>query len=246
MINPTMGTKKKKEPIVWTEERMQERLHNFRSNPRYLLKNLYVFGWESDLLFLSTSGIWTEIEIKVSRSDFLADLRNKTEKHAALKDIQNRMKPNRFFYAVPEGLVQPEEVPEYAGLIWVSECWFSVQTVKKPAPPLHRHKVTPEDLKLADKFYNNMVKAKMEAIEAKRKTNGMLEPYKEGFSAGIKVAVQATLKLMMQNCPHRSITDEGRIHCSLSGVTQYNLCIRCDCNYLADKEEYILKYINSQ
>ena len=69
-----MGTKKKKEPIVWTEERMQERLHNFRSNPRYVLKNLYVFGWESDLLFLSSSGIGNEIEIKVSRSDFLAEV----------------------------------------------------------------------------------------------------------------------------------------------------------------------------
>lgn len=241
-----MGSiRKKKEPIVWTEERMLERLHNFCSNPHYVLKNLYVFGWESDLLFLSKSGIWTEIEIKVSRSDFLADLRNKTEKHDVLKDAKNRMRPNRFFYAVPEGLVQPEEVPEYAGLIWVTE-WFSVQTVKKIAPQLHRHKITPEDLKLADKFYYNMITAKQKAIEASRKADEVMEPYKEGFSAGIKVAVEATLKLMIQNCPHRSITEEGRVHCVLSGVTQYNLCERCGCDYLAEKEEFIQKYINSR
>lgn len=176
-----MDTKKKKEPIIWTEERMQERLHNFRSNPRYVLKNLFVFGWESDLLFLSTSGIWTEIEIKVSRTDFLADLRNKTEKHDVLKDKLNHRKPNRFFYAVPEGLVQPEEVPEYAGLIWVTEWWFNVQTVKKAAPSLHRHKITPEDLKLADKFYYNMVTAKREAIEAKRKQKNCKNLIKKVF-----------------------------------------------------------------
>lgn len=240
-----MGTKKKKEPIVWTEERMQERLHNFRSNLRYILKNLYVFGWESDLLFLSTSGIWTEIEIKVSRADFLADLRNKTEKHEILKDTQNRMKPNRFFYAVPEGLVQPEEVPEYAGLIWVTE-WFSVQTVIKIAPQLHRTKITPEELKLADKFYYNMKAAKREMAEAKRKADEILEPYKDGFSKGVKTAVEASIKLMIQDCPHRNITQEGRIHCALSDVTQYNLCERCGCDYLAGKEEYIQKYIKSK
>ena len=241
-----MGSRRsKKEPIVWTEERMQERLHNFRSNPRYVLKNLYVFGWESDLLFLSSSGIWTEIEIKVSRADFLADLRNKTEKHEILKDTQNRMKPNRFFYAVPEGLVQPEEVPEYAGLIWVTE-WFSVQTVKKIAPQLHRTKITPEELKLADKFYYNMTAAKREMAEAKRKADEILEPYKEGFSMGVKTTVEAAMKLMMQDCPHRSTTEEGRIRCALSGVTQYNLCERCGCDYLAEKEEYIQKYINSK
>ena len=70
-----MGIRRKSEPIVWTEETMREYLQHFRSNPRYQLNNLYVFGWESDLLFLSKSGVWTEIEIKVSRSDFLADLK---------------------------------------------------------------------------------------------------------------------------------------------------------------------------
>lgn len=240
-----MGIRRKTQPVVWTEQTMQDKLQFFRSNPRYILKNLYVFGWESDLLFLSKSGIWTEIEIKVSRSDFLADLRNKTEKHDVLKDAKNRMKPNRFFYAVPEGLVQSEEVPEYAGLIWVTE-WFSVQTVQKIAPQLHRHKITPEDLKLADKFYHNMVTAKQKAIEVSRKADEVMEPYKEGFSAGIKAAVEATLKLMIQVCPHRSITEEGRIHCALSDVTQYNLCERCGCEYLEQKEEYIHKYVISR
>lgn len=91
-----------------------------------------------------------------------------------------------------------------------------------------------------------MVAAKREATEAKRKADELLEPYKEGFSNGMKAAVEAAMKLMIQNCTHRNITEEGRIHCALSDVTQYNLCERCGCDYLADKEEYIQKYVSSQ
>ena len=83
-----MGIRRKTQPVVWTEQTMQDKLQFFRSNPRYLLKNLYVFGWESDLLFLSKSGIWTEIEIKVSRSDFMSDLK-KVEKHGIFADKEN-------------------------------------------------------------------------------------------------------------------------------------------------------------
>ena len=160
-----MGIRRKSEPTVWTEQAMQDYLQCFRSTPRYLLRNLFVFGWESDLLFLSKSGTWTEIEIKISRSDFLADLK-KTEKHSTLADKEKWMKPNRFFYAVPEGLVTPDEVPDYAGLIWVMDNGFHSIVTQKPAPELHKHKNTPEDLKLADKFYFNMMNAKRDELLA--------------------------------------------------------------------------------
>lgn len=60
-------------------------------------------------------------------------------------------RPNYFYYAVPEGMIDKEEIPEYAGLIYVGEeCGFSI--IKK-APCLHKEKYSDLDLNLAEKFY---------------------------------------------------------------------------------------------
>lgn len=58
--------------------------------------------------------------------------------------------PNKFWYAVPDGLIGVNEVPEYAGLFYISE--QGKVTVVKRAPFIHKEK---EDLKqvLLDKFY---------------------------------------------------------------------------------------------
>lgn len=53
------------------------------------------------------------IEIKVSRADFLADVRQ-PEKQASWREIAHR-----HAYAVPSGLVQPSEVPSGSGLLTV-------------------------------------------------------------------------------------------------------------------------------
>jgi hypothetical protein len=59
--------------------------------------------------------------------------------------------PNKFFFAVPEGLIAKEDVPVYAGLIYVRE-GHSEASVVKDAPFLHKRKL---DLSktLLDKFY---------------------------------------------------------------------------------------------
>jgi len=49
--------------------------------------------------------------------------------------------PNKFFFACPEGLIKVEDVPEYAGLIYVNEF---TSTVIKQAPFIHKRK---EDIK---------------------------------------------------------------------------------------------------
>ena len=131
-----MGIKRKSETLRWTEELMRQHLLSFRSTARYVLQNLYVFGWESDILFLSKSGFWTEIEIKVSRSDFKADAKNKIEKHKILSTKDNHFKPNQFFYAIPKGLVLPDEIPEYAGLLEIRNRGFHPE-IKIPAIPDH-------------------------------------------------------------------------------------------------------------
>ena len=37
------------------------------------------------------------------------------------REFKNEKLPNKFFYAVPTGLIKEEEIPEYAGLLYVNE-----------------------------------------------------------------------------------------------------------------------------
>lgn len=56
--------------------------------------------------------------------------------------VENKNLPNKFFYAVPKGLIQKHEVPDYAGLLWVNED-LSVDKIKEPNF-LHRDVLQPE------------------------------------------------------------------------------------------------------
>lgn len=240
-----MGTRHPKEPIRWTEALMQQKLLSFRSTPRYVLQNLFVFGWESDLLFLSKSGFWTELEIKVSRADFRADLKNKQEKHGVLADASVRMKPNQFFYAVPDGMIQPDEIPEYAGLVVVGGRYINYH-MAKPAPWLHRHKIGPDELELADKFYYNMVNAKREAFESKRTAKELTDAYNQGIEQGWRTAMEKAMDIFARHCPFREPTEEGRIHCLQLDRTQFGICNRGLCRYLEEKEDEMLALIEKR
>jgi hypothetical protein len=66
------------------------------------------------------------IEIKVSRGDFFADIRE-PEKQARWREVAHR-----HAYAVPAGLVQPEEVPAGSGLMVIS---------RSPFPGAYRYEV---------------------------------------------------------------------------------------------------------
>lgn len=46
---------------------------------KHILFNSYVFGWESDVFSLTKAGYSIEIEIKVSRSDYIADFKKATK-----------------------------------------------------------------------------------------------------------------------------------------------------------------------
>lgn len=52
---------------------------------------------------------------------------------------ENKMIPNKFFYVVPEGLITIDEVPDYAGLIYVDE--FGTCTKIKDGKFLHKDKL---------------------------------------------------------------------------------------------------------
>lgn len=75
----------------------------------------------------------TGFEVKVSRSDFLREMgkQDKTTRYMELCQF--------FYYVTPKALVQPDEVPESAGLIWVNGRGCRI---KKRAP--HRDIPQPE------------------------------------------------------------------------------------------------------
>lgn len=111
--------------------------------------------FEADLLVLRTSGHIVEVEIKTNRSDFQKDLRDKSDKHEILSQGETLFKfsksgsqveyrssqiPNQYFFACPEGVISPEDVPDHCGLISVNpeDAYYRVA---KKAPFLHRNKV---------------------------------------------------------------------------------------------------------
>lgn len=152
------GEKKTPETVEWTEQKILDILNQHYFNPnsvKYLMNNLYVFHntWESDYLAMTKSGYWYEGEVKISRSDFKAD-KKKKRKHLILENASNEKdkKPHYFFYAVPKGLIEVDEVPDYAGLVYILDRYPYIQVMKNPCK-LHGDKYTVEQLNLTDKFY---------------------------------------------------------------------------------------------
>lgn len=167
-----------------------------RGGIKYTVSNLYLFknNWETDFLLVQkTSGYCYEIEIKTSRSDFFNDFK-KVEKHTILREGTHQVKkyrykfdqetkktitdhyyvtkewkfrPNRFYYCVPENLIKIEEVPEYAGLMYV--IGDKVKTVKE-AKFIHKEKL---DLikPLCDKFYYYWKNARSANLILEKKIN---------------------------------------------------------------------------
>lgn len=181
--------------IDWTEELIVSKLTKHLlgvSTVRYYMNNLYVFSnsWESDYLALTKSGYLYEGEVKISRNDFKADFK-KENKHLILEGKMPEtapetpvLRPHYFFYAVPEGLVTVDEVPEYAGLIYMINHHPYYRWVK-PAPCLHKEKFSDEQLNLQDKFYYNMVNWKQKAQEGyKQEIKDLKELLKEAKTDG--------------------------------------------------------------
>ena len=151
---------KKKTTIKFTEEYIQSKLNFFLSESaqKYNMDNLYIFDWESDKLIKTKSGYLYEFEIKVSRDDFHNDFKNKQNKHLILEGKEEERKPNYFYYAVPEGLIDVDEIPSYAGLVYIKEDGYGINGLRivRTAPKLHGVKYSDEELGLIDKFYYNM------------------------------------------------------------------------------------------
>jgi len=117
---------------------------------------------ECDIIMVTESMMIYEYEVKCTYSDFKADFK-KTYKHSKLNGTYYKNPtisshnnivhneewylnntgtigcPNHFYYVCKEGLIPVDEVPEYAGLIYVNSSGYSI--IKK-ARKLHKHKCT--------------------------------------------------------------------------------------------------------
>ena len=108
------------------------------------MPNFYHRGYECDIMSVTTSGIRCEFEVKISRADFKKDMEKgykkwswKGEEYTSEfirkhDDLINGKHVNRFFYVVPENLIKIEELPPYAGLIYVSfaDKWVHFKEIK--------------------------------------------------------------------------------------------------------------------
>lgn len=152
-----MGTRGKRgEVFKFTEPVMMEKLEShFGKSSVITWQHMHLFHWESDYLMKTTAGLWTEIEVKVSMDDYRRDFRDKGDKHAILAgEVNKPLKPNRFYYAVPETMAMDvlTVLPPYAGLISVPRFGNYVSVIRQ-APMLTKEKWSDADLDLARKFY---------------------------------------------------------------------------------------------
>lgn len=106
----------------------------------------YLFSdYECDVLSLNKSGYLTEYEVKISRSDFKADSRKR--KILFYKQCYSTFnQPNKFYYCCPPGLIKADEVPKFAGLIYVSDKLEVIKT----APFMHKELIKKE--RVIEKF----------------------------------------------------------------------------------------------
>lgn len=116
--------------------------------------------------------------------------------------IANHRRPNYFYYAVPEGLIQPEEVPEYAGLIWILKDYRDVRaayTVPKQAPVLHKRKYKDGELNLAEKFWYNWQTDRRLRRDAQRETEDVRRLLREELESRGQEMTYRQMEIRLKN-----------------------------------------------
>lgn len=124
---------------------------------------------ECDLLVLSRAGYLTEVEIKISRSDFMADFK---KKHTHKSDIISAM-----YYAVPTHLVEyaKKHIPEGRGLIEIRTGKHATRSCAIVVVPASKTRVkAPEGVVkhmyelMAMRYWSHMARERKRIIEAQR------------------------------------------------------------------------------
>jgi len=102
-----------------------------------VITHFYPRWWhECDVYSITKAGYGIEIEAKVSVADFRADFKKK-RKHTCLAAAVRADcpigfaigVPRQYYIAVPRNLVSADDVPDYAGLLYVY--WLEATPIKK-------------------------------------------------------------------------------------------------------------------
>ena len=117
-----------------------------------VLANFYFGSYEMDVFKLNDKMWITEYEIKISKADFKKDFEKSrthwikddksergyssvlTNKHDQM--IHGSCNPNRFYFVVPEGLIETKDVPNHCGLIYWNDTGL---WIVKNAKLLHKN-----------------------------------------------------------------------------------------------------------
>lgn len=125
---------------------------------------------ESDVLAFNKNNFTHEVEIKVSKTDFKKDFQkvtnakwdrlipqdSKSRKFFPASEnkhdlIQKKLGPSYFWFAVPKDLISVEDIPDYAGLLYVytkKDSYYGrnvvVVDMVKDAPKIHKVKASDE------------------------------------------------------------------------------------------------------
>lgn len=133
-----------------------------------MIPNFFITSYhEADLLGVRRSGFIDEFEIKLSKRDFAADRRktlslgNSGDNYKLNELEKGNTIINHFWYVVPEGMINREEIPSFAGLI---EIGTKVRIISHPKR-LHSRKLSFEErynlTKKASNRYWGLVKKKL-------------------------------------------------------------------------------------
>jgi hypothetical protein len=158
------------------------RVRQYFSGHIHHFQNKFIFSrdWESDFFCVSNSGYCIEVEVKMSKSDFIADF--KKEKHELFRkhllgEATTRCLPNKFWFAAPKGALRILDIPKYAGLIEIE--WREGESEPRMditirAPFIHKNKM---DIKhvLFGKYYYGHISLQRENWELKRALKKLTE-----------------------------------------------------------------------
>jgi len=142
----------------------QTALFNYlvKRSHKCVIPNLYLPDWwEADIYAITSSNYGVEIEVKVSRSDFKKDFTKQNSgiyKHDLLKSGNLPIAISKYYFACPKNLISVDEVPEYAGLYYIT-CYEDSLTKKQmlSCSEVKRGKIIKKN-KLTDLDHFNIIK----------------------------------------------------------------------------------------
>lgn len=201
-----MGTRRSNKGAEYTERGILDILNRqFLVSPRWIINNLYAYNRESDYLAITRSMYAYEVEVRISLADYNEDLEKQEKRQVtrgrleargqAIYETGDRVgygRPDYLYYRVPDGLVDPKDIPPYAGLAYARG---GNSRKVKDAPIPRRDKFDPEAYKMAGEFYYNRWNERRKA----RQTEG--RDMKDGFRKSVKkarekITVDAKIKAM--------------------------------------------------